>query len=152
MMREYETIYVLKPELDDKSAKAFMLKMKEVVADKGGKNVQVTCMGRRKLAWLRDKHQRGIFVNHTYLGMPGLSKEIERLLGIDDSVMLRQTMLLAKNVDETSKPELEDVLTIEVVRDRREQTQSYFSDDRDNAEPMSADDVRSRPSRSEMVN
>ena len=66
--------------------------------------------------------------------------------------MLRQTMLLAKNVDETSKPELEDVLTIEVVRDRREQTQSYFSDDRDNAEPMSADDVRSRPSRSEMVN
>lgn len=129
MMREYETIYVLKPEMDDKSAKEFMLEMKELITEKGGQNVQVTCMGRRKLAWMRDKIQRGIYVKHTYLGMPGLSKEFERLLGINESVMLRQTVLLARDVDPSQKPEVADSLEIVVVRDKREQQQSYFDDD-----------------------
>lgn len=125
LMREYETIYVLKPELDDKSATEFMLKMKDLVSSKGGKNIQVTCMGRRKLAWMRDKHTKGTFVNHKYLGVPGLTKELERLLGIDESVMLRQTILLEKDVVAADKPEMPDILEIKVIRDRREQASMY---------------------------
>ena len=38
-MREYETIYIMRPELDDKEAKELMLQKKELVEKLGGTNV-----------------------------------------------------------------------------------------------------------------
>ncbi len=119
-VREYEIIYVLKPGLDDKVAKEFMLKTKETVKNLGGKNIKVDCWGRRKLAWECNKHQRGIFVHHAYLGPNTLVPELERLLGIDESVLLRQTMLLNKEVDESTKAEKEDNLEIVIVREHKD--------------------------------
>ena len=71
-MREYESIYVLNPETTDSAVKDFMVKMKDLVAREGGKNLKADCWGRRKLAWERGKHQRGVYVHHHYLGNPGL--------------------------------------------------------------------------------
>lgn len=119
-MREYETIYVLSPEATDASAREFMLKMKELITREGGKNIKVDCWGRRKLAWERGKHQRGIYVHHKYLGNPGLVAEYERTLAIEESVILRHSVLLAKDVDPASREELADQLEILVVRERRD--------------------------------
>lgn len=65
-MREYETIYIMRPELDDKAAKDVMLAKKDLIERLGGKNLKVTAMGRRKLAWERNKETRGNFCSSSF--------------------------------------------------------------------------------------
>lgn len=119
-MREYETIYVLKSDIEDEAAIEVLQKMKDVVEKNGGKNIKVTNQGRKKLAWERDRHQKGMFVHHQYLGKPGIVAEYERNLGIDENVILRQTIVLDKAVDPESREPEEDVLAPPVTKERRE--------------------------------
>lgn len=119
-MREYETIYVMRPELDDKAAKDAMLAKKDLIERLGGKNLKVTAMGRRKLAWECQKETRGIYIHHQYLGMPGIVKEFDRALSIDDSVLIRHSVVLKHGVDpELAKVE-EDVLVAPIFKEKRE--------------------------------
>lgn len=117
---EYETIYVLNPEISDGTAKEFMLKMKDLVSKEGGKNIKVDCWGRRKLAWERGKSSRGLYVHHLYLGKPGLVAEYERNLGIDESVMLRQSVVVNSSVDPEARAEQADQLEAPIVRERKD--------------------------------
>jgi|SRR5579871_325907 len=125
-MREYETIYIMRPELDDKAAKDLMLANKDLIERLGGKNLKVTAMGRRKLAWeTRKRETRGIYVHHQYLGKPGIVKEFDRALSIADNVLIRHSVVLKHDVNpELAKVE-EDSLTPPVFKERRE-----FSDRR----------------------
>ena len=126
-MREYESIYVLNPETTDSAVKDFMIKMKDLITREGGKNIKVDCWGRRKLAWERGKHQRGVYIHHHYLGKPGLVAEFERSLAIDENVILRQSILLGKDIDPTTRDEQADQFEVIVVRERKE-PQRFASD------------------------
>jgi small subunit ribosomal protein S6 len=134
-MREYETIYVMRPELDDKAAKDHMLAKKDLIERLGGKNLKVTAMGRRKLAWACRKETRGIYVHHHFLGKPGIVKDFDRALSIDDNILIRQSVVLKHDVDPNLAKVEEDSLTPPVFKERRE-----FSDrrgrfgDRDNGD------------------
>lgn len=119
-MREYETIYVLDYTLTDSNAKAIVLKMKELVFREHGKNIRVESWGRRKLAWVRKNHTRGIYVYHHYLGMPGLVAEFERNLAIEPAVILRQTLLVNKNVNQSVRDEQADSFEFNPIRERKQ--------------------------------
>lgn len=119
-MREYETIYVMRPELDDKAAKDFMLSKKELIERLGGKNLKVTALGRRKLAWECQKETRGIYVHHHFLGQAGIVKDFERALSIDDNILIRHSVVLKHDVDPTLAKVEEDVLVPPVYKEKRE--------------------------------
>lgn len=135
-MREYETIYVMRPELDDKAAKDFMLAKKELIERLGGKNLKVTAMGRRKLAWECQKETRGIYVHHQYLGKPGIVKDFDRALSIDDNILIRQSVVLKHDVDPSLAKVEEDLLVPPVFKERREfsDRRGRFGGDRDNGD------------------
>lgn len=119
-MREYETIFIMRPELDDKAAKDLMLAKKDLIERLGGKNLKVTAMGRRKLAWECKKETRGIFVHHHFLGKPGIVKEFDRALSIDDNILTRHSVVLNHDVDpELAKVE-EDSLVPPVFKEKRD--------------------------------
>lgn len=120
LMREYETIYVMRPELDDKEAKELMLGKKAIIEQLGGKNLKVTALGRRKLAWETKKETRGTYVHHRFLGMPGIIKDFDRDLSIDDRILIRQSVILGRNIDPNLAQIEEDVLTPPVFRERRD--------------------------------
>jgi small subunit ribosomal protein S6 len=124
-MREYETIYVMRPELDDKAAKDLMLANKDLIERLGGKTLKVTAMGRRKLAWETQKETRGIYIHHLYLGKPGIVKEFDRALSIDDKILTRQSVVLKHDIDPALAKVEEDELVPPVFKERRE-----FSDRR----------------------
>lgn len=130
-LREYETIYILKPDVADDAAIAFIQKMKGVVEKEGGKHLKITNMGRRKLAWERQKQQKGMFVHHRYLGKPGIVAEYERNLAIEETVMLRQTIVLNKAADAAQFSAEEDIVNPPIVKEKDERRERRFDDDGD---------------------
>ncbi len=119
-LREYETIYIIRPELDDKEAKEAMLSNKETIEKLGGKNIKVTAMGRRRLAWERNKETRGIFVHHRFVGSPGIVKDFDRALSINEKILLRQSIVLNHHVDGDLIKVEEDSLVPPIIKERRE--------------------------------
>jgi small subunit ribosomal protein S6 len=127
-VREYETIYVIKQDVADDVAIAFMNKMKGVVEREGGKHLKMTNWGRRKLAWERNKQPKGMFIHHRYLGKPGLVAEYERNLAIDESIILRQSVVLDRSVDPASRQPEEDVLNPPIVKEREDKPRRFDDD------------------------
>ncbi len=129
-MREYETIYILKPEVEDTAAIAFIEKMRGVVEREGGKHLKITNWGRRKLAWERNKQPKGMYVHHRYLGKPGIVAEYERTLAIEETVMLRQSVLIDPAVDPSTRQPEEDVLQPPIQKEpKREEGRGRYGDD-----------------------
>ena len=118
-MREYETIYVLRPEVEDTVAVEFITKMKSLVEREGGKHLKLTNWGRKRIAWECDGNQRGMFVHHSYLGKPGLVKEYERNLKIEESCILRMTKVIDKRVVADTRTAEEDVLQPPAPKEER---------------------------------
>src|SRR5512134_870412 len=89
--REYETIYILRSDVDADTAERVQGRVAEVVARDNGKLVKVESWGRRKLAYPVAKQRKGVYVFVKYVGRGGLVAEIERNLKLQDSVLKFQT-------------------------------------------------------------
>jgi small subunit ribosomal protein S6 len=130
-LREYETIYILRTDIADDAAVAFIQKMKGVVEKEGGTHLKITNMGRRKLAWERNKQQKGMFVHHRYLGKSGIVAEYERNLAIEENVILRQTIVLNKQALAADFAAEEDIVNPPLVKERDERRERRFDDEGD---------------------
>jgi small subunit ribosomal protein S6 len=97
--KEYETIYVLRPDVDADTADKVQARVNEVVLRELGKLVKVEGWGRRKLAYPVAKHRKGVYVYVKYVGQGGLVGELERNLKLQDAVLKFQTVLTREMVD-----------------------------------------------------
>ncbi len=109
-LTEYEALTVLNPQIEDSQVASFIEKMKKVAADNGAKHIQFINLGLKKIAWERDGHNKGIYLEHKFAADNTFVKEYERILKIDESVLLRQTHRIRKGVNPDSVTELEDQL------------------------------------------
>lgn len=108
--RAYETIYILRPDVDPDSASKVASRISDVVGRLEGKLVKVDQWGKRKLAYPVKKHARGVCVYVKYLGYSDLVAEVERNLRLLDSVIKYQTVMVDPNVDpSTVEVDPEDV-------------------------------------------
>jgi len=96
--REYETIYVLRPDVDPDGADRVANRIADVIGREKGKLVKVETWGRRRLAYPVAKQTRGVYYYLKYLGQGGLVAELERNLRMIDTVMKFQTVLLRDEV------------------------------------------------------
>jgi len=113
-IREYETIYVLKPELEDSKIVEIEERMRGIVEESGGKSIKIHNWGKKKLSFEKDKVQKGIYIHHLYLARPTLVAEYERVLKFLDEALLYQTIKLADAVDPETRPVEQDVLNLPV--------------------------------------
>jgi small subunit ribosomal protein S6 len=97
--REYETIYVLRSDVDADTAEKIQGRFAEVVDREAGKLVKVEAWGRRKLAYPVAKQRKGVYVYVKYVGKGGLVAELERNLKLQDAVIKYQTVVLRDRVD-----------------------------------------------------
>ena len=96
--REYETIYIMRGNVDPKEAEQVTTRANGVIDQNGGRILKVDNWGRRKLAYPIDGATRGAFVYLRYLGGADLVRELERNLAMLDDVVRWQTMLLRADV------------------------------------------------------
>ena len=97
--KEYETIYVLRSDVDADTAEKVQGRVAEVVAREAGKLVKVEAWGRRKLAYPVGKAKKGVYVYVKYVGKGGLVQELERNLKLADAVIKWQTVLTNEQVE-----------------------------------------------------
>jgi small subunit ribosomal protein S6 len=104
--REYETIYVLRPDVTREAQERVAGRVGDVVGKQGGRLTQVESWGRRALAYPVSKHKRGVYVYLKYVGGGPVVDEIERNLRMLDDVLKYQTVKVRDDVD---------VATLEVI-------------------------------------
>ncbi len=97
--REYETIYILRPTVDNAGAEKIIERAKDVISRLDGRLTKLDNWGKRKLAYPIQKSNRGIFVYLKYIGYGGLVAELERNLRLLDEVVRFQTVLLKEDID-----------------------------------------------------
>jgi len=99
LVREYETIYLLKAETPDDQVEEIKERLRGVVSREGGKVIRFTNQGKRKTAFPVAKNSKALYVHCLYVGKPGLVAEFERNLRMIDTVTKFQSVKIAVDVD-----------------------------------------------------
>ena len=86
-MRQYELMVILDPELDDRTVQPSLEKLLGVVTTDGGSVDTIDVWGRRRLAYEIKKKAEGIYAVVNFTSEPATAKELDRQLGLNESVM-----------------------------------------------------------------
>jgi small subunit ribosomal protein S6 len=108
-LREYETIFLIRPDLAEDLVDKIVERMRGIVQRDGGKVIKVENWGKKKTAYEVKKHLRAIFIRFDYLGGTGAVAEFERNLRMTDDVLKYQSVKLAEAVDPATRAVEPDV-------------------------------------------
>lgn len=108
-LREYETIFLVKPDLTDDNVDKIKERVRGIVSREGGKVIRFTVWGKKKTLFPVAKQPRAIYIHTHFLGDSKLVSEVERNLRNFDEVSRYISVKLADEVDPESRPVLEDL-------------------------------------------
>lgn len=91
-MNQYETAFIIAPNLSEEETSALIHQMAEVVSAKKGKMIKQDIWGKRKLAYPIKRFQEGFYVFFTYEGTPAVVAELERKIKQTDSIIRFMTI------------------------------------------------------------
>lgn len=94
MVRTYETIFITPPTLTEDEERATVDALASVVSDGGGTFTANERMGRRRLAYLIQKFEDGVYTRFLYDSEPAVPKELDRRLKISDKILRHMTVRL----------------------------------------------------------
>lgn len=96
---EYETIVIVRPDVEESGVAALAEKFEGVLLEQGGHILDRENWGSRKLAYPIAKHLRGHFIRMNFLAGSQSIAELERRMRIEDGVVRFMTVRLADSVD-----------------------------------------------------
>jgi small subunit ribosomal protein S6 len=108
-LKEYDTVFLVKPDLADDAVDKLKERLRGIVGREGGKVIKFINWGKKKTAFSVAKQPRAIYVECQYLGKPGLVTELERNLRNLDEVSKFLTNKVADQVDPETRPVEQDV-------------------------------------------
>lgn len=94
-MRKYEMMVIVDPEVDERTVEPSMSALFGQVEDLGGKIEKLDVWGKRKLAYPILKKADGIYVVVDMETTPEIAKELDRQLGLNESIL--RTKLMRKD-------------------------------------------------------
>lgn len=98
-MREYETIYILKPDLPKDEVKKVEDKVDRVFKENNSTLVLKKDWGKRKLAYRIQKHPYGQYFYYNYHDEGQCVAPLEHILKIDENVIRFLTVKLSDDID-----------------------------------------------------
>jgi small subunit ribosomal protein S6 len=87
LMRNYELMVILDPDLEERTVAPSLDQYLNLVRQDGGSVESVDVWGRRRLAYEINKKPEGIYAVVTLSAEPATVKELDRQLGLNESVM-----------------------------------------------------------------
>lgn len=98
-MRQYETIYIVDPNLSEEEYGEVIRKFNNLIEKQKGVIIKTDEWGTQRLAYKVKKFDKGSYVLINYCGNAGITVELERDLKLDARILKYQTVNLADNVD-----------------------------------------------------
>lgn len=86
-MRHYEMMIIWEPEVDERSVQPTLEKFLDVVRKDGGSVDKIDVWGKRRLAFDINKRSEGIYAVVDMQATPAAAAELDRQLGLNESVM-----------------------------------------------------------------
>jgi small subunit ribosomal protein S6 len=91
-MRNYELMVILDGDLEERTVQPSLETYLNLVTQDGGSVESVDVWGRRRLAYEIDKKTEGIYAVVTLSAEPATVKELDRQLGLNESVIRTKVM------------------------------------------------------------
>src|SRR5947209_12917129 len=108
-LREYETIFLLRPDLAEDLVDKIVERLRGIVHRDGGKVIKVENWGKKKVAYEVRRNLRAVYLRFLYLGTTKMVAEFERNLRMTDDVMKYQSVKIAEDVDAAARQVEPDV-------------------------------------------
>ena len=86
-MREYETTFIVQPEISDEGVKALCERLDATLEKQGAIRLLYDDQGRRRMAYEIRHFQKGRYILLMFLDDGKVVPEVERVLRLDDSVL-----------------------------------------------------------------
>jgi small subunit ribosomal protein S6 len=92
-MREYETIFVLDPDVDESQVEVEVNRVRDIVTGRAGEITEVQKWGRRKLAYEINRKKEGIYTLVRFQGGPEVLSELNRRYRLNENLLRHLTVL-----------------------------------------------------------
>jgi small subunit ribosomal protein S6 len=99
-VREYETTFIVQPEISEEGVQALCERLDAILARKDATRLLYDDLGRRRLAYEIQNFQKGRYLTLVYLDHGLVVPEIERTLRLDDSVLRFLTVQVNDGVED----------------------------------------------------
>lgn len=86
-MNKYESIYVIRPNLEEEAIKAIVEKFSNLITQEGGTVENVDEWGKRRLAYPIDDLKEGYYVLMNFSAASTVPQELERVYKITDDII-----------------------------------------------------------------
>ncbi len=86
-MRKYETVYVLRPDLDEAANEAAIQKVADVIAANGGEIEKTDKWGLKKLAYMINDYSEGYYVVVNFNGNNDTVKALDYVYKVSDTII-----------------------------------------------------------------
>ncbi|NLB73278.1 MAG: 30S ribosomal protein S6 [Firmicutes bacterium] len=86
-MRDYETMFILKPDLEEEAVEAVTTRFQDLITDGGGTIAGVNKWGKRRLAYEIQGYGEGVYVILEFSAEADVARELERVFKITDEVI-----------------------------------------------------------------
>ena len=116
-MREFDTTFIVQPEISEEGREALILKLRGVLERSGAVPLEVDDMGKKKLAFEIKKFQKGHYLSLFYLDKGQSVAELERAMRIDESVL---RWLTVRREDSVTDIEARKARAVDLERLRKE--------------------------------
>ena len=114
MMRDYELMYIVRPELDEEALRTAAKSVRGLIETQGGEVVKTTLWGKRRLAYEVKRLRDGYYVLVVLRLDGGKVAPVERALRIHDTVF-RHLLVLHQGPMPEPDGEIEEVATEETA-------------------------------------
>lgn len=102
----YETMYILRPDLNDEAIDATIGKYQTMLKDQGASILETQHRGKRRLAYEIDRNREGIYIQMNYTGPGAAIAPLERAMRLSDEVI--RFLTVKQESDEPLPAEVEE--------------------------------------------
>ncbi|HAX76195.1 MAG TPA: 30S ribosomal protein S6 [Cyanobacteria bacterium UBA11372] len=102
-MQNYETMYILRPDLGEEQVELAIAKYQNILRENGGDQVEIQHRGKRRLAYEIKKQRDGIYIQMNYKAKGSAIAVLERAMRLSDEVIRYLTIKPEAASEETAK-------------------------------------------------
>jgi small subunit ribosomal protein S6 len=116
-MREFDTTFIVQPEISDDGREALIAKLRGVLERAGATPLEVDDMGKKKLAYEIKRFQKGHYLSMMYADSGKAVAELERALRLDESIL---RFLTVRKLDDVEDIEARKARAVDLEKVRKE--------------------------------